>query len=116
MTLLEIAKKHMIKMQNTLDFELSDYSLFGSYVRNLEELDDASVKPHLVIIYENMWGYMSEFVSEAMETLGYEYVGRMGKEHREENDTFIFECEDSEYDSLYRLKDNNADYTKILKF
>ena len=111
-TLLDITKKVFIDAQNDNDFELHDYGLFSNLVDEIEKIESMKLKPHLIRWHMNMWQPYSEYIDTALEFLGYEYVGRM--DIHDENDDYKFIYNDFTYDTLYRYKDKNCDYTNTL--
>lgn len=110
-TLLDITKKSFNEMQNDSDFDMNDFGLFASYVRDIEKIEEMKLKPYLIRWHMNMWEHHLNFVESALEFLGYEYVGRM--DTFDENDQFKFEYDDFEYDTLFRYKGKNADYRNV---
>lgn len=117
MNLLDIVKKHMeLMMRRGNQVETSDFREFYDYVEKYSEIDISEVKPYLVIIHGNMWEVFHDLMDDAMEYLGYEYIGRMGSDFQDDDKKYIFKCEDETYDMLFRLKSPYADYTKTFKF
>jgi hypothetical protein len=111
--LLELAKKKFNEAQKESDFEMYDFGHFASYVKEIEKIESMKLKPYLIKWNMNMWHPYFDFVDSALEILGYEYIGKM--DMNDESDQYKFEYKDINYDTLYRYKDKNADYTKIYK-
>jgi hypothetical protein len=112
-SLLEIAKYHINEMKQSNEFDLEDFQKFSDMLIVFEELEKAEFLPHLAIAHMNMWYAFMDFFDEVMYFLGYEEVGRMANDFGEVK--YKFESKDITYDCLYRLKSNNADYTKTIK-
>lgn len=110
-TLLDISKETMKRAQEQDDFSIEDYSIFGSIVEKLEEINDLDMKPHLIIWNLNVWNVFYDHIVSALEQIGYEYVGNMDLNESEYN----FDCSDEVYDKLFRYKDKKCDYTNTLR-
>jgi hypothetical protein len=111
-TLLDLTKQIFNEAHSDSDFDLNDYGLFSNLVDEIEKIESMKLKPHLIKWHMNMWEHHRNYVESALELLGYEYVGKM--DICDDENQFKFEYSDFEYDTLFRFKGKNADYTNIL--
>lgn len=107
MTLLELAKKSIIEAMEGNEFELHDFSYFGDIANLINKIDEKEFKPYLITWRINMWEGHCNFLYNAMELLGYEFIGNMDMS----DDEYKFECEDVFYDKLFKFTGRKTDYS-----
>lgn len=109
-TFEELAIKTMEMMKED-DFETSDIQTFSDAIELIDEINKLELKPYLIQWELNMWQPIRAYIEDALELIGYEYIGNMDL-----NEGYLFDCENEAHEILFRFKDKNCDYTNVLKF
>lgn len=109
--LTAIVKKTVKAMVEDSDFDYGDILELSGMLKEITQLNHYDMKPHLVIWNINSWEHISNFIFDAMEEIGYEWVGTKDSD----GEKFNFEYQDIFYSHLFRFKDKYCDYTKIYK-
>jgi hypothetical protein len=109
-TLEQLRAEAMLNVRNHDEFEgQDDIKLLQYAIKDVEEVNSIELKPHLIIWNLNKWMPIREYIEEALELIGYEYIGNM------DTNEYKFEFENEYHDILFRFKESNCDYTKTLK-
>ena len=109
--LLELSKKTINEAIEDKSFTLEDFAVFGDIVNEILSIQYKSLKPYLITWHINKWEYLSEFIYDALEILGYQFIGNMDLSERK----YSFDCNDIYYDKLFRYKNIECDYSYHLK-
>jgi len=105
-----LLSKTLENFSSSAEFEPTDIHTLSKAIRDIESIQNMNVKPYLIKWDLNIWFPIFDYIINALELLGYEYIGSM-----DSTTGYIFENENNfSHEILFRFKNLNCDYSKTI--